>query len=239
MPYFRKNIIKPYFSKKKGRGRKNRMNLVKELTAIKKMINAEKQNAESFSASSIPLAQYFTSGTTGAQVLNIMPTISQGVSEDQRKGDTIKVCSFCLKLAVENSGNDTVSDMRYKFYVVAQPTNPKSDSGTLSQFFEPSTFSGVEDYNSNRDYQHFKDYVVLGVINGRLAPNTNDSVTQVRTNNHTLARKREFHIRWVKGNATAINNNSIHLLAVCSDGDRSTSDQIFFRYSFKLYYYDN
>lgn len=235
----KKNIVQPYTAKKGGRGYKNRMRLYSEVAALKKMVNAEKQNAESAVTTEYDLAQYAGVSTTGMRVLDILPTISQGVGEDNRKGDSLKVCSWVLKLHTYNNGNLTLPDVNYRFYVLRQPTNPVSTTLVQSQFLETNTFSSVVDYHSSRDYEHFKDYIVMGQVNGKLKSimgGTSSAVSSANT--HTLARKQEFHIRYEKGTTTVL-NNPIYLVAVASDGDRTTTNEIYFKYSFKVFFYDN
>lgn len=236
--YLKKNLIEPYTSKKNRRGHKNRLALYKEIAAIKKMVNAEKQNAEFVSTTVQPLAQ-LNGAATGAVCFDITPTISQGVSEDQRKGDTLKIVSWVYKCNVQTNSFNTLQDVRYKFYILRQPSNPIAAGGTaITQFLETNPFSGYEDYYSNRDYEHFKDWTVMGVINGKLNTNGNDSANQYRSNTHVLARKQEFHIRYQKGTTTVL-QNPIYVLAVASEGDRSGTNLINFQHNFKVYYYDN
>lgn len=142
--------------------------VVKDVAMLKGMINAEKQNITSAVTTEYDLAQYNGVSSTGGRVLaGVMPNISQGFGEDNRKGDSIKVCSWALKIQVYNNGNDTLSGCNYKFYLVRQPTNPASTSSdTLANFLETNPFSGVNDFYSNRNYEHYKDFIVMGVVNG-------------------------------------------------------------------------
>ena len=213
--------------------------MAKDLANLKKMINAEKQNVESVSTTEYNLAQYNGVSSNGGRVIDIMPIVSQGVSEDQRKGDSLKVCSWCLKLQVYNNGNLTLSGNNYKFYVLRQPTNPVPTTNTFAQFLETNPFSGVSDYYSSRNYEHFKDWVVMATCSGKLKANESGDANQgSKTNVHTVARKQEFHIRYDKG-TTDIINNPIYLVALSSDGDRNTSNKIMFKFAMKVYYYDN
>jgi len=231
-----KYVKKRYF---KGKGYSNPKisTIARDVMRLKSIVNSEKQNAESTSTATHTLGQ-FNGATTGFNSFALMPTIAQGVGEDQRKGDSIKVCSWCLKIQAFNYGPDTVNDVNYKFYVVTQPVNPVGAATAGFQFLEANPFSGVIDSNSNRNYQHYKDFRVLGVISGKLKAMDDPSSTSARTNNHTLARKQEFHIRYQKG-TTTIMNNDIYLIAVASDGDIATANRCGFMYSFKVYYYDN
>lgn len=243
MPYVRKlkrnrvykKVVHPYVNKKKGYA--NRQKLYKEITAIKKMINAEKQNADTTDTATYNLAEK-NGANSGLQAFDITPTISQGSSEDQRKGDSLKIVAYCLQIEVSTNSFNTLQDTRYKFYLVRQPRNPTTGASIYNDFLEPNVFSGVIDYNSNRDYGHFKDYIVMAEIKGVLKQNTNDSANQIRRNNHKVARKCSYHVRYQKG-TTTIDENPITLIAVADSGDRATSNYIKFQYALKVYYYDN
>lgn len=228
---------KRYF---KGKGYSNPkiQTMARDVMRLKGMINAEKQNAETSVTTEYSLAQFNGVSTAGLQKLDIFPTISQGVGEDNRKGDSLKVCSWCLKVQAYTNGGDTFNGCNYKFYLVREPTNPNDVANLDNRFLETNSFSGIIDYHSNRDYENYKDYIVMGVINGKFKAPENLAQAGNKQNVHTLARKQEFHVRYLKG-TNIILNNSIKLLAVASDGDRSGNNKIFFKYSFKVYYYDN
>lgn len=211
--------------------------LYKDVMTLKNMVNAEKKNADTTDTAVYQLAQY-AGALTGSQSILITPTIAQGASEDQRNGDSIKVCSMVLQIQVKNNASLTLQDMNYKFYIVRQPINPVATGTVPSVLLQPSVFSGVIDYNSNRDYQNFQDLEVMGVIKGSLKYNSNSAVGMYSSKNHLFARKFDFHIRYDKGTTTII-NNPIYLVAVCDSGDRSGTNEITFQYSNKLYFYDN
>lgn len=229
-------VKKRYF---KGKGYSNpKINTIaRDVMRLKGMINAEKQNIES-NVSTLHTLGQFSGASSGRQCLDIMPVISQGVGEDNRKGDSLKVCSMVLKLKVETNSFNTLQPTGYTFYLLRQPTNPLNVTQTPDFFLEPNPFSGVVDAYSNRNYQHFKDYIVIGKVRGKLMSNTNDSLNQIQVKSHMIARKVDFHIRYNKGTNTII-NNPIYLLAVADDGDRATANHIKFQYAFKVYYYDN
>lgn len=230
--------LKPYTDKKKQRGYKNRMRLYSEVAALKKMVNAEKKNSETAVTTTYKMAQNF-GAASGARILSVMPTISQGSSEDQRNGDSLKVCSLCMQFEVRSNSFNTLQSTRYKFYLVRQPINPTAtDATALAEFLEPNTFSGVIDYNSNRNYQHMRDWVVVGTASGIIKQNTNDSLNQIQQQQKKIARKTEFHVRFDKGTNSILQNN-LRLIAVADAGDWNGTNYIEFQYSCKVYYYDN
>lgn len=159
-------IIMPYginrFVKRAGRqakkryvrkGRKtnlrnlNYSKIARDVKYLKGLVNAEKQNAD-FTVSTPQ--QFAVSNNaqngTGAKILSIHPTVAQGVGEDQRKGDTYKVCSAMFQCKVRNSGN--TSDINYKIYICRKPTERLSATVTtdLTNLLEPNPFTGYVDF---------------------------------------------------------------------------------------------
>lgn len=235
---FAKKKTKERYQTKTGGVRINQV--LKDVAALKKMINAEKQNAETRVTTEFDLAQ-FNATSGGWRAIDILPTISQGFGEDNRKGDSLKIASWVLQLQVYNNGALSLTDYEYKFLVVTQPTNPVGLTGAgniVSNMFEPNSFSGIQDYYSNRNYQHYKDFKILGIVKGKLRAQDNSTSNSSTSKQHTLARKADFHIRYDKGTNTPL-NNPITLIALCDDGDRNTTNKMFFKYSMKVFYYDN
>lgn len=232
-----KKVVEPYTDTRKGRGYKNRMNLYKEVQAIKKMVNAEKKNADTISTTTVNFAEK-NGAASGGNCFDIMPTISQGNTEDQRNGDSLKVCSAVFQFEVSTNSFNTTQATRYKIYIIRQPTNPVSTATAYINLLEPNAFSSVIDYNSNRDYEHYKDFIVMKTINGYLKQNTNDSANQVQKNQHKVAMKCNYHVRYEKGTTTIL-NNPIYAVVVADSGDVATTNFIRLQYSTKIYFYDN
>lgn len=211
--------------------------MFRDVMRLKNMVNAEKKNIDSADTANYLVAQNNGAGT-GSRCIDVTPVIAQGVSEDQRNGDSLKVCSYCLQTEVSSNSFNTLQNTKYQFFLIRQPTNPLATGNTLAAFFEDNTFSGVVDYNSNRNYQNFKDFVVMRTWKGIIKQNTNDSNNQVQKANHKVYGKCDFHIRYSKGTTTIL-NNPIYLIAVADAGDIAGTNHIFFKWSMKLYFYDN
>lgn len=232
-----KKAIKKRYVAKGGNYKYDQM--FKDVMTLKRMVNAEKKNADLTDTTQYAFAQNL-GVNSGAYVSSIIPTMAQGIGEDNRIGDSVKICSLVFQAEVETNSFNTIQDTKYKLYLVRQPTNPVSGATVLTNFLEPNVFSGVVDYNSNRNYQNFKDFVIIGVINGKLTQNSNDSVGQVKKNQHKIAKKCEFHVRYDKGTNNILNNN-IHLIAVADSGDVGSPglNILKIRYSMKVFFYDN
>lgn len=244
MKYARKtNTKRPY--KKKVRKvypkkyNKNNTKLVKEVYALSKRLEGEKKNAV-IAITSTNFAQNNTAGASGVNCQFIIPTISQGLTVNDRIGDCIKMVSFCLQIEVITQTPTIYNDIHYKFYLVQQMRNPIFTTTTLiDQFLLPNIFTSVVDYNSDRNYEHFKDYKILGYINGRMDSSKNDAGGQsIPRRQHKIARKTNVIMRYSKGTTTMI-EGPIALIAVADYGDIATSTGLTFQASLRMYYIDN
>jgi len=232
-----KSALKKRYVAKSGDYKYNQM--FKDVMMLKNMVNAEKKNADITDTTQYGFAQ--NNGlASGAIQFSIVPTMAQGIGEDNRIGDSVKIVSMVFQAEVQTNSFFTLQDTRYKIYIVRQNANPAGATLAIGDFLEPNVFSGVIDYNSNRNYQHFTDFEVLGVINGKLGQNQNDSINQVRKNQHKIARKVDFHIRYEKGTNNII-QNQVYAFAVADSGDRQVggTNIIKLQYSTKFYFYDN
>jgi len=170
--------------------------MMRDINTLKAMVNAEKKNADVVDQTVTNFAGNNGVDSGGAVVI-LHPGIPQGLGEDNRIGDSIKAHSMMVQFEVFNNGILTIQDTRYSIYIVRQPVNPISGTAnTLASFLEPNPFSGVVDYNSNRNYENFKDWIVLKKVNGVLRQNTNDSASQVRKNQHKIPLKLNLLANW-------------------------------------------
>jgi len=228
---------KRYF---KGKGYSNPKlgTMMRDINTLKAMVNAEKKNVDVVDTSVINFAGNNGVDSGGAVVI-LHPGIPQGVGEDQRIGDSIKAHSAMVQFEVFNNGPLTIQDTKYSIYIVRQPVNPISGTANvLASFLEPNPFSGVVDYNSNRNYENFKDWVVIKKVNGTLRQNDNDGASQVRKNQHKIPLKLNFHMRYSKGTNSLI-ANPIYAILVADSGNTATTNLIKFQFASKLYCYDN
>ena len=235
--FVKKNIVEPYTSKKNNRGYNNRMNLYKEITAIKKLLNAEKKNQQYTDTTVYKVAQNNGAGS-GALTVDITPVISQGSSEDQRNGDSIKVCSMCAQFELSTNSFLTLQSTKVTIYVVRQLENDYTTANIIPFFLLNNPFSGVIDYNSDRNYQFFKKFVVMAQKTVTLRQNQNDSANQVQKVNIKVPLKLDYHMRYNKGLTTLI-TNPVFLIAVADSGDTAGTNYINIQMGNAIYYYDN
>lgn len=262
IPMFRQKIIliysiMPYgvnkFVKRVGRQAKKRYvrkgmktnarnlnysQIAKHVKMLKGLVNAEKQNADFTISNPTRFALSNGATGTGAQIFSIHPTISQGVSEDQRKGDTYKICSMLLQMRI--TYDQTFQDLYYKMYIVRKPDQVFTPSLTteLTNFLEPNPFTGLVDYNSLRNYQQFKDYVVIKQMSGTLKANVSSVLNSQISKQIKVPLKLNFHTRYNKGTNNIV-ANELFCILVADDKAINATDSPEFECHNRIWYYDN
>lgn len=214
----------------------NYSQIAKDVKMLKGLVNAEKQNAD-FSVNTPTKFARVSSSGSGAVILSIHPTISQGISEDQRKGDTYKVCSMLLQAQIRCTSN--ISDINYKIYIVRKPTQAlvATHAGDLANLLEPNPFTGVQDFNSLRNYEQFRDFRVMKVITGKIR-GAEGTTSNINVKQHVCPLKCDFHTRYDKG-TTNIEHNELFAVFVADEKINTAADAPTFELHNRIWFYDN
>lgn len=214
--------------------------LVKEVKKLKKFNKEHKPEIKYISTqvSTVTTLAQFNVAATGAQIIDISPLVVAGVNDDDRIGDSISLQTMQVRVNLNNAGANTLTEMYYRFYIVSQPINPSTAGNARDQFLEANPFSAVIDYNSVRNTNHLKDFKVLKSFSGKFEQNNLTGALSIRSKNHTYnMNTKGMVIRFATGSTLAI-DNQLWMIAVASDGDRSTSNLINFQYVIKYGYTD-
>lgn len=211
--------------------------LAQQVEFLMSMVNAEKKNQQFTDTTVYKIAQNNGAGS-GALAVDITPTISQGSSEDQRNGDSIKVCSMCAQFELSNNSFLTLQSTKVTLYVVRQYENDYTTANIIPFFLLNNPFSGVIDYNSDRNYQFFKKFKVMAQKTVTIKQNQNDSANQIQKVNIKVPLKLDYHMRYNKGLTTLI-TNPVFLIAVADSGDTAGTNYINIQMGNAIYYYDN
>lgn len=232
--------IRGRYFKGKGFMNPNMDQIAKDVMTLKGIVNAEKKNVDSADATSYNFAQN-NGAFTGSNVLNILPNIAQGTTEDTRNGDSIKLNSAMIQFEITGpTYADQVRDMHYKILIIKllDPTRESTTNLILTGMFENNTFSNVIDYNSNRNYQKFDHFQILATRKGVVKLTPNDKATSAHTKQIKIPLKLGFHVRYDKG-TTNVLRNGIYAVFLADTGDTTTANRINFQWSSRFWFYDN
>lgn len=242
MPYVRrikkaakkgyKKFVRPYV-KRKG-GYNNRMKLYKEISAIKKMVNAEKKMKE-FALGGQAVGQ-LSNASDGALCFSITPLITQGTGYDNRTGRSIKCSGLYLRGLVQQQAN-TTNRMNFNVTIVTVQGQPQSTAQILSGMFNTDPITGVRQYNCPRNPDNYTDYRILSSRNYFLEADYLG--TQLSQTNVYMPLKLSHHIRYAN-NSNTIEEGEIFIIIRCDRGDSgSPATGGWMAVSARLSYFDN
>lgn len=227
-----KKVVNPYVNKKKGY--RNRMKLYKEVGAIKRMLNAEKKQAE-FTLVASGVAQ-LANGVDGIFCQSIIPTIGQSTGFNGRTGRSIKLNGAYIRGKFVAQTN-TINKVRFNMTLVRVVGKPQAVTDITAGMYNQDTLSGVRDYFAPRNPDSYSDYRVITSRNYTLYP---DSISgQTGIVDFIMPLKLKHHIRYSL-NTNTIEEGEIYIIIRGDSGDSGTpSTGAFFSMTARFTFYDN
>jgi len=229
-------MAKKRYMTKKG---PNIKNIYNDVAMLKHLVNIEKKRFDFTLQNSVSFAQSNTVGVSGQYAISLSPnTMSEGVAQGQRIGQSIKLVSGYLSMQIQQQVN-TVNDLKIKWYVVCRPDNSalSSNATSIAQFFEPNPFSGVNDYYSSRDPEYFGAFRIIRTGIVELKQDQITSGTSIVQKNIPL--KLDLHQKYNTDTVSPTVKNNVMLFLVCSGGDVALSSGATIVYNMRWYYTDN
>lgn len=242
---------------KKGRVSSSRVlrqlpKLAADVLSLKSMVNAEKKRLEVPQTTAQAVGQISTN-SSGHFLLDFTPVIAQGTGYNQRTGNSVKWHSSFLDLQFIQQVNQ-ISRMRFKIQLVKVVGLPYSTmSNVMGKFIEPTAFvtgGTIYDYNSPRNPDYFRDFVVLRTVYATMKADST-------TGDSAIVRKKigikfkDHHIK-TDLNTSTLTQGQVFLLITCDQGNcggsvstltnvaqTAASTGALLNYEFTHYYYDN
>lgn len=229
----RKRFKKRYIGKKSGALRVGQ--IAKDVMYLKSVLNPEKKFDEIYYNNQNVAAN--NGVPTGMLVLDVTPVISQGVTQNDRTGNSIKVCSSVLRAQVKQQAN-TTGPLRLKAWLIQGTGGTEPTTSNIStQFLQTNPFSNVVDYFSQRNVNYFNDYKVLASKSITLRPDQYSGQFQIQE--LLLARKyKSMHFKYTQ-TGTGIVQGTMFLVVVADWGDIAASTGAYLDLYNRVYYYDN
>lgn len=231
--------------------------LVRDVTRLASMVNAEKKRYVQASSTDNFIAQ-LNGNSSGHFLLDVTPNISQGVGYNQKTGNSFKWHSFHSDLQFTSQGS-CISGIKCRIQliqIVGQPLTTVSDMMgkyiIQNQFiYNGASLATIYDSNSPRDPDYFKNYRVLKTKYVYLK---NDDITgETAVKQLSLGLKlKNFHVR-TNDNDPTLSMGQIVMLVTADRGNLSggttstlsgvpiqgTSTGCTFRFINTSYFYDN
>jgi len=199
--------------------------LSKAVKKLQSMNDGEKKRATTFNGNSV--GQVFNDAD-GAIVLDVTPSILQGVNTNQRTGASIRLHSSNYQFQISQLSNLEVA-VKYKLTWVMIKGAPYTSATLVTQWFNnaynPNPFIGgsIRDLNAQFNPDYFGTYKVIRTVTGTIAPDQLTGVTTNRTFNvgfkYNKGRGHEVRFNQNLGGVTNVFNGQILLVMQIDRGN--------------------
>lgn len=213
--------------------------IASDVAMLKHLVNVEKKRTDVTLSAPTGLGQFANEGlaTTGAYITRITPTIAQGVADNQRTGNSLKIVSAMININfVQQSANH--NSQRLTWYVINIPEEDMPTSSVLTKFLEENPFSGVIDYNSSRDPEYFTQFKIVrsGSVYLKADPT---HLAPAMSANVKCPLKLNHHLKYNSNATSDSTKNQFYILVVADRGDVSLNTGATIQYNTRWYYTDN
>ena len=248
-----KKFVKKRYGFNKASKRVNTGAIARDVAKLAMMINAEKKFFQ-YPTNSFLMGQVNAS-SSGAYCLDMTPYMTQGTDATTRNGNSIKLTTSMFQFQFIQQAN-AVTDVNIIVDMI-QLMIPITTFGvaSLANIYDPGVFSGVIDYFSPRNQNHYAQYKVIRSFKVHLKGDQVSPETTIKSVAipHKWNRGKGHHIRYQSnsGGAADVANGQIIMVFRADTGNEGTivstlpvaqtqvltGCQVF--WNFKHYYYDN
>lgn len=243
-----------------GRGYKQIMTkgipqMVKDITSLKSMINAEKKNIDIYTSNNLETVAQLNGNSSGFWTKDITPVVTQGTTYSTRNGASIKLSSSYMKFQFYHQTSTSIP-IKLKMYIVQTKTFQTNLTTFVQNMFLYNRFlstTSIYDSNSMVNPDYFGLYKILRTKSITVPGDQISGVNMMKNVNipHKWNRTKGHHIRYAGDTNTVLNGQVFVLIfADCGNlsGTASTitpvpvqaaTTGINFNYDIKHYYYDN
>ena len=221
------------------KGKANIGQIVKDVSFLKSVLNPEKKRFE-IGNNTAQFGQILNAPlVTGALLTQFAfgTGIVQGTNSSTRNGNSIKLNSIIFKARFQQQGN-VLNPIRFRVVIFTCKGMPQTTAqiNSSNAFWDNNIFSGVIDYNSDRNPDQFSDFQILGQRTGRLMGDTLANQSQFA--DMTIPIKTNKHMRW--DNAGNLQEFPVYMYCTADTGDAGLAlSGISMQYSARTYFYDN
>lgn len=119
-----------------------------KMKQMKERLNVEKKHIDEVHTEALPVGQFVLAGGTqndmssGHQVMDVTPSITQGTDFDERTGNSLKFTGFNFKINMNGQGN-THSARKVRFTLVRVSCAGEPASTTFTKMFDPNPLSSL------------------------------------------------------------------------------------------------
>ena len=233
-------------------GKSSVSKLAKDVMYIKSRLNVEKKfRLGDVQTGSVAQMNY---NALGFQTHDLTPLWSQGLTETNRIGNSLKLTGFNMKIQLRGQP-ECYTDRRMKMLFIRTTDTTSSLTNIVQDMLNVNPLTGVVDYHSNWDYSDNKRvHKVIKTVPMFLKNNQvlNGALQLKSIRDYTISLKLQDTLRFESNTATSPNDYRFFILILCDTGNIATSDStnngcmvqtqssgVEYQYHTKTWYVDN
>jgi len=154
---------KRFVKRRYGIGKKRSLNvpqIARDVASLATMINAEKKILSIGSANTLAVGQNIgqvNANVSGALCFDLTPMMPQGSGVSDRTGNSIKLHSSYFQFQCQTQAN-TQQSIKVRIELWSNPGLVQDQAVVMSNLYVSNPFTGIIDFNSARNPDHFNDY---------------------------------------------------------------------------------
>jgi hypothetical protein len=133
----------------------------KKLVSLANMLNAEKKILSIGAGNILATGQIVgqvNQNITGATAYDITPMMPQGSGVSDRTGNSVKLHSAYYQFQVQQQSASVQTPLNIRIEMWSNPGITQDPADLLGRLYVPNVFTGIIDYNSARNPDHYNDY---------------------------------------------------------------------------------
>uniref|UniRef100_UPI004048B301 hypothetical protein n=3 Tax=Bacteria TaxID=2 RepID=UPI004048B301 len=137
----------------KGKGGLNITNIARDLAMVKSRLNVEKKTIQTQNFS-FALGQC-SQNAEGAAYIDITPIIPQGITEQTRIGNSLKLTGMSIPISIIGDGQTlSARKIRISLYRVKAADNGVSSQEAFEKIWDVNPLTGLRDFNAPKGYRN-------------------------------------------------------------------------------------
>lgn len=223
------SAVKGRYFEGKGFTRPRVSNIVRDVSMLKQMVNAEK---EVFAAQTIAGSAF----SPTAPLVTVITNVAEGTGHGQRDGESLKLHGYRWNLRF-NQQSSAAGPQYIKAWLVKY-IGPRGTTPALSNFLKPD-FDGNLSYHSERNEDWFTSWEVISAVDTKIESDTVSGLSMYSVKKEYGRFKGKTHQRYGGPAQTDLLTDQMYAIYVCSNGTIGTSSACTVDSQLLVSFYDN
>jgi len=197
----------------------NIKNIISDVAMMKSLLNVEKKHVTVHVANAA--TAQLSGNVSGLTSQDITPIMSQGTTAETRTGNSIKLTSQYIQLQFHHQTNTSAPTKGcvYIFKCVGRANLNAFNAAAEIWKYNPFIGTGINviDYNSQRNQDYFKDFILVRKKNFRVACDSLTGQQQI-TNVSIPLRYKNHHVKF-DNNTNVVTSGQLYMYILLDSGN--------------------